>query len=170
MADYYAIFNMLLSQFVSSRFVVNIWYIQGNILVIRYWSSRSQWPRGLMNELSSVARTLGSWVRIPLKAWLSVCVYSVFRLLCVCRDLTTGSSPFQGVLATVFGSITWKSDHGPTDGCRVITIKGIGNEYMRRTVSCLLLLPTTNVLLERISNFQLLSDVCRSRNQFFIFF
>jgi hypothetical protein len=26
------------------------------------------------------ARTLGSWVRIPLKAWISVCVYSVFAL------------------------------------------------------------------------------------------
>jgi hypothetical protein len=27
------------------------------------------------NEMSSLARTLGSWVRIPLKAWVSVCVY-----------------------------------------------------------------------------------------------
>jgi hypothetical protein len=27
---------------------------------------------------SSPARTLGSWVRIPLKAWMFVCVYSVF--------------------------------------------------------------------------------------------
>jgi hypothetical protein len=38
--------------------------------------SRSQWPRGLRHELSSLARTLGSWVRIPLKARMSV--------LCVC--------------------------------------------------------------------------------------
>jgi hypothetical protein len=30
--------------------------------------SRSQWPRGLTHELSLVARTLGSWFRIPLKA------------------------------------------------------------------------------------------------------
>jgi hypothetical protein len=41
---------------------------------------RSQWARGLRHELSSLARTLGSWVRIPLEAWMSVCVYSVFVL------------------------------------------------------------------------------------------
>jgi hypothetical protein len=43
-------------------------------------SCRTQWPRGLWHELSSHARTLGSWVRIPLEAWTSVCVYSVFVL------------------------------------------------------------------------------------------
>jgi hypothetical protein len=43
---------------------------------------RSKWPRGLRHELSSSARTLGSWVRIPLEAWMSVCVYSVFVLFC----------------------------------------------------------------------------------------
>jgi hypothetical protein len=31
-------------------------------------------------ELSSLSRTLGSWVQIPPKAWMSVCVYSVFVL------------------------------------------------------------------------------------------
>jgi hypothetical protein len=35
---------------------------------------------GLGYELSSLARTLGSWVRKPLEAWMSVCVYSVFVL------------------------------------------------------------------------------------------
>jgi hypothetical protein len=30
--------------------------------------------------MSSPDRTLGSWVRIPLKAYKSVCVYSVFEL------------------------------------------------------------------------------------------
>jgi hypothetical protein len=35
---------------------------------------RSQWPP---------AQTLGSWSRIPLEAWMSVCVYSVFVLFCV---------------------------------------------------------------------------------------
>jgi hypothetical protein len=29
---------------------------------------RSLWPRGLRRELSSLARTLGSWIRFPLKA------------------------------------------------------------------------------------------------------
>jgi hypothetical protein len=44
---------------------------------------RSQWLRGLRHELSSLARILGSWIRIPLMAWMSVCVYSVFVLFCV---------------------------------------------------------------------------------------
>jgi hypothetical protein len=42
-----------------------------------------QWPRGLRHEPSSPAPTLGLWVRIPLKARMSVCVYSVFVLLYV---------------------------------------------------------------------------------------
>jgi hypothetical protein len=44
-----------------------------------------------VHELSSPALTLESWVRIPLKAWMLVCVYSVFV------------SPIQGVLPTVLG-------------------------------------------------------------------
>jgi hypothetical protein len=44
---------------------------------------RSEWPRCLRNEPSSFARTLGPWVWIPLKAWMSVCVYSVFVLFCM---------------------------------------------------------------------------------------
>jgi hypothetical protein len=40
--------------------------------------ARSQWPRGLRHVLSSLALSLGSWVRIPLKAWMSV-----FMLSCV---------------------------------------------------------------------------------------
>jgi hypothetical protein len=35
---------------------------------------------GLRHELSSPAQTLGTLVRIPLEAWVSVCVYSVFVL------------------------------------------------------------------------------------------
>jgi hypothetical protein len=45
--------------------------------------SRSQWPRGLRHELFSLVRTLGSWVRILLKAWMSVCVHYLFVLFCV---------------------------------------------------------------------------------------
>jgi hypothetical protein len=37
-------------------------------------------PRGLRHDLSSPARTLGSCVRIPLEACVSVCIYSVFVL------------------------------------------------------------------------------------------
>jgi hypothetical protein len=43
----------------------------------------SQRPRVLRHEMSSLARTLESWVRIPFKAWMSVCVYSVFVFFCV---------------------------------------------------------------------------------------
>jgi hypothetical protein len=32
--------------------------------------SRSQRPRGLRHETSTLTRTLGSWVRIPHKAWM----------------------------------------------------------------------------------------------------
>jgi hypothetical protein len=39
---------------------------------------RSQW-----DELSSPARTLVSWVLMPLDEWISVCVSSVFVLFCV---------------------------------------------------------------------------------------
>jgi hypothetical protein len=51
---------------------------------------------GLRHEMSSLARTLGSWVWITIKAWLSACVYSV----CI-RSLATGRSLVQGVLPTV---------------------------------------------------------------------
>jgi hypothetical protein len=44
---------------------------------------RSQWLRGLRHELSSPAQILGSWIRIQLEAWISVCIYSVFMLSCV---------------------------------------------------------------------------------------
>jgi hypothetical protein len=37
-------------------------------------------PRGLRHERFSLARKLRSWVRIPLKAWMSLCVYSLFVL------------------------------------------------------------------------------------------
>jgi hypothetical protein len=39
------------------------------------------WPRGLRHELSSLARTLRSWVRIPFKAWMSL-LYAF--ILCLC--------------------------------------------------------------------------------------
>jgi hypothetical protein len=68
-----------------------------------WWSmctmSRSQWPRGLRHKMSSPAWTLGSWVRIPLEAWMFVCVYSV--LSCVSSGLATSWSLVQGVLPIV---------------------------------------------------------------------
>jgi hypothetical protein len=52
-----------------------------NIFISGIHGSQSQWPRGLRHELFLLARTLGSWVRIPLKAWMSV-RFSVI-VLCV---------------------------------------------------------------------------------------
>jgi hypothetical protein len=37
-----------------------------------------KWPRCLRHELSSPARTLGSWVRVPLETWMCVRVSSNF--------------------------------------------------------------------------------------------
>jgi hypothetical protein len=54
-----------------------------------------------MAEQSEAARTLGSWVRIPLKAWMCVCNFLCCVVLCVGRGPTTGRSPVQGVLPTV---------------------------------------------------------------------
>jgi hypothetical protein len=63
---------------------------------------RSQWPRGLRHEMSSPAQPLGSWVRIILEAWMSVCVYSVLLLSRVGSGLATGWSPAKEVLPTVY--------------------------------------------------------------------
>jgi hypothetical protein len=57
----------------------------------KFFWVRSQRTLGLRHELSSLARTLCSWVRIPLKAWISVCVYSVCVVLCVGSGLATVS-------------------------------------------------------------------------------
>jgi hypothetical protein len=43
---------------------------------VAVWWCRSQWPRSLRHELYSPVQTLGSLVRIPLEAWMFVCVYS----------------------------------------------------------------------------------------------
>jgi hypothetical protein len=56
------------------------------------WIGRSQWSRGQRLELSSLARTLGSWVRIPLKAWMSGCAFIFY----VCVALSVGSGIASG--------------------------------------------------------------------------
>jgi hypothetical protein len=51
------------------------------IYEVMYTSGRSRWPRGLRHELSSLVRTLGSWDRMPHKAWMFVqCAF--FLYLC----------------------------------------------------------------------------------------
>jgi hypothetical protein len=64
-------------------------------LICTIWmsASRSQWPHGLRQQVSSPAGTLGSCVRSPLKAWTPVCVYCVRVVLCVGSGLTSGWSP-----------------------------------------------------------------------------
>jgi hypothetical protein len=45
-----------------------------------YSLHRSQWSCSLRHEMSSLAQTLGSWVWIPLKEWMSMCAF----ILCLC--------------------------------------------------------------------------------------
>jgi hypothetical protein len=65
------------------------------------WTSvlldRSQWPGGLRYELSSLPLTLELWVRIPLEAWMCMCVYSVFLLFCV--TVRSGQGPTKDCTA-----------------------------------------------------------------------
>jgi hypothetical protein len=58
-------------------------------------SCRSEWPHGLRHELSSLARTLGSWVRIPVEAWMSVFAF-ILCVLCIGRDLATADPLSKG--------------------------------------------------------------------------
>jgi hypothetical protein len=60
--------------------------------------SRLHWSCDLRHELSSLARTLGSWVRIQLKRHGCLCLF----ILCVVSGLPTGWSPVQGGLLTVY--------------------------------------------------------------------
>jgi hypothetical protein len=64
---------------------IEIEVINRDILpTVNIYLRQSRCPRGVRHELSSLAGTLGSWDRIPLKG-MDVCVrvYSVFVLPCV---------------------------------------------------------------------------------------
>jgi hypothetical protein len=69
---------------VSPHQVLNAWT---NLYKIWYiYDCRSQRPRGVRHELSSPSQSLGSWVRIPLEAWMSVLCAFILCLFCpVCR-------------------------------------------------------------------------------------
>jgi hypothetical protein len=64
----------------------------------------SHWSRSLRHVLYSPTQILRSWVRIPLEAWISVYVHSVFMLSCVRSSFETGWSPVQRVLLNVYKS------------------------------------------------------------------
>jgi hypothetical protein len=70
-----------------------MWFAVSGSVQIYIADIRSCRPRGLRHELFSPAQTLGSWVRIPLEAWMYVCIYSVCPVLCEARGLATGWSP-----------------------------------------------------------------------------
>jgi hypothetical protein len=78
-------------------------------------SRADQWLRSLRHKLSSSAETLGSWVRIPLEAWMSVYVYSVFVLSCVQVAALQRADPWLRKR-----SRNSKSGQSPTKGCRAI--------------------------------------------------
>jgi hypothetical protein len=82
-----------------------------------YTYSRTQWTRGQRHEPSWPARTLGSWVRIPLEAWMSMCVYSVCVRLCVGSDLRRADPPSKESYRLCIGLRNRKTDQGPK-GCR----------------------------------------------------
>jgi hypothetical protein len=42
----------------------------------------SQWPRGLRRTRSWTVRTMGSWIWIPLEAWMCVRVFLCRAVLC----------------------------------------------------------------------------------------
>jgi hypothetical protein len=59
--------NKNVKHFVCSNVHENI-----NMELLYLADGRPQWPRGLRHELSSPVQTLGSWVRIPHEAWMSL--------------------------------------------------------------------------------------------------
>jgi hypothetical protein len=68
---------------------------------------RSQWPCG--HELSSPAQTLGSWVRIALKAWLLVCAFILFVLSYVQAAALRRADPPSKESYRVIRRRNWKS-------------------------------------------------------------
>jgi hypothetical protein len=88
-----------------------------------FWclSWRSWCAAALRHELFSASQTLRSWVRIPLNAWMSVCIYSVFVLSYVqVAALRRADPSSKESYRLCIGSRNWNSGQGPTKGCRAI--------------------------------------------------
>jgi hypothetical protein len=59
-------------------------YSSDVVVVLSAFACQSQLPRCLGHEPSSLARTLRSWVRTPLKAWMfGVYAFILFVMSCV---------------------------------------------------------------------------------------
>jgi hypothetical protein len=83
----------------------------------KWTASRSQRPHGLRNEMSSLARTLGSWFRIPLKACMFVCAFIFcLRFVCVGSTLRRADPPSKESYLLYIGLRNWKSGQGQTKG------------------------------------------------------
>jgi hypothetical protein len=71
--------------------------------------SWSRWPHWLRHELSSPVRSLESWVRAPLEAWMSVCVYSVSVLFWLkVAALRQADPPYKESYRLCIGLRKWK--------------------------------------------------------------
>jgi hypothetical protein len=71
--------SLSLINFFNRRYVISI-SEKASLNKLGNKQCRLQWPRGLRHDLSSLVRTLGLWVRIPFKAWMSVFTF----ILCLC--------------------------------------------------------------------------------------
>jgi hypothetical protein len=88
---------------------------------VQYCDCRSQWPHRLRHELSLPSQSPGSWVRIPLEVWMSVCVYSVFLLSCMqVAALRRADPPSKESYRLCQRSRNWKSGHSLIKGCTAI--------------------------------------------------
>jgi hypothetical protein len=67
----------------TASLIITFHMLQDALWTFKQVINRLHWSRVLRHEPPSPARTLESCVRIPLKAWMSFCVYSVFVLFCV---------------------------------------------------------------------------------------
>jgi hypothetical protein len=79
---------------------------------------------GLTHELFSTAQIQRSRVWIPIEAWMSVCVYSVFVFSCIQIETLRWADPLiQEVLPTAYRIERLKSGQDLAIGCRAIGIQ-----------------------------------------------
>jgi hypothetical protein len=106
-------------------------------IISLFWdpNDQSQWPRVLRHELSSLARTLGSWVRIRMRAWVSMYAFIVCVVLCVgSMALWQADHSSKESYRLCKKSLrTGRRGQGPTKGCRAI------HEWMNEWKSNILL-------------------------------